>query len=328
VLTRTPRVRRAAAYAAGGAAGILPLLAYNRWAFGSPLHLSYANNVKNQGTTGHDTLWGSSQGLFGVKTPRLHTTLELLFAPRGLLTLTPVAAAGALGTILLYRRGRRAEAVVIAAVACAVFLYGSGYYGPFGGFSPGPRYLIPVLPFLAVSLGLAFRRFPLTTAALAAVSALSMLAATTTVPMLSNDDTGRWVAHVSGGDFTRTVLSLLGAGHGWGAILPFAALVSAAVYAAGRATGRLSFARGEIVTAASALVAWALLGSLGRPLLHDGLVGELGLLALAAAAVLAVVAAAEQRELAARWRRRRPPRRAGDGAPAVGDPAPTKSTRA
>ena len=48
--------------------------------------------------------------------------------------------------MLLYRRGRRAEALTIAAVALAFFVYDSGYWLPFGGGSPGPRFLIPVLP--------------------------------------------------------------------------------------------------------------------------------------------------------------------------------------
>jgi hypothetical protein len=107
--------------------------------------------------------------------------------------------------------------------------------------------------------------------------------------MLGNDDTGRWLSHVAHGDFTRTVLSLLGAGHGWGAIAPFALLIAVAVYAVVRATAPQPVARPEVLTAGAALAAWALLGSVGRPLLRTGIGGELGLIVLATAAVLAVL---------------------------------------
>ena len=50
-------------------------------------------------------------------------------------------------------------------------IYDSGYWLPFGGGSPGPRFLIPMLPFLAVGLACAWRRFPATTLALAVPSA-------------------------------------------------------------------------------------------------------------------------------------------------------------
>ena len=38
----TPRLRRLAAFAAGGLVGLLPLWAFNAWAFGNPLHLAYS----------------------------------------------------------------------------------------------------------------------------------------------------------------------------------------------------------------------------------------------------------------------------------------------
>src|SRR5919206_380588 len=78
-----------------------------------------------------------------------------------------------------------------------------------------------MLPFLAVPLALAWRRWPLTTGALAVVSAGIMLAATATDPLLPDDaDPGRWWRLLVHGDFTRTIA--LG-------IAPFALLVAAAV---------------------------------------------------------------------------------------------------
>ena len=58
----------------------------------------------------------------------------------------------------------------------AVFvLLNCGYFLPYGG-SPGPRFLIPALPFLAVGLGPAFAWRPRLTAALALVSVVAMTA--------------------------------------------------------------------------------------------------------------------------------------------------------
>ena len=49
---------------------------------------------------------------------------------------------------------------MILAVAAVYFLYNAGYWLPFGGGTPGPRFLIPTLPFLALGLAVAWRRWP------------------------------------------------------------------------------------------------------------------------------------------------------------------------
>ena len=58
-----------------------------------------------------------------------------------------------------------------------------------------------------------------------------MILATLTEPMLGNDYTRAWIELAQKGDFTHTVLTLAGLGHGWLAILPalvgFVALVVA-----------------------------------------------------------------------------------------------------
>ena len=74
--------------------GVLPLLAYNHWAFGSIGTMSYDNAVDRQGFTGHDTLGLNSGGFFGITWPDPRVALELLISPRGLLALTPVVVMG------------------------------------------------------------------------------------------------------------------------------------------------------------------------------------------------------------------------------------------
>ena len=48
-----------------------------------------------------------------------------------------------------------------------------GYYDPYGGDSPGPRFFIPALPFLALGLAPAFARWRRMTALLALCSVLA-----------------------------------------------------------------------------------------------------------------------------------------------------------
>ena len=43
------------------------------------------------------------------------------------------------GVVSIKRRGWRAEANVVLAIAIAFFVYNSGYWLPLGGGSPGPR---------------------------------------------------------------------------------------------------------------------------------------------------------------------------------------------
>ena len=253
-----PRVRRALCFVAGAVVGVLPLVAYNLWAFGSVTALSYHDAVKFPGRTGHDVLGLNAKGLFGVDWPRLHPGLTLLFSGRGLLVLTPVVAMGAVGAVLLYRRGRRAEALTIGAVALAFLLYNSGYYLPFGGNSPGPRFLVASLPFLALPLALSFRRFPGPTVALTLASVTTMVLATLTRPELASDATGRWLTMLDAHHFTPTVVSALGAATGWVALAPFMAAVVGALALAAVAAPRRELAGPRLAFGVAAAAAWAL----------------------------------------------------------------------
>jgi hypothetical protein len=253
-----PRVRRALAFVAGAVAGVLPLVAYNLWAFGSVTALSYRDAVKFPGRTGHDVLGLNASGLFGVDWPRLHAGLTLLVSGRGLLVLTPVVAMGAVGAVLLYRRGRRAEALTIGAVALAFLLYNSGYYLPFGGNSPGPRFLLAALPFLALPLAVSFRRFPAPTVALTLASVTTMVLATVTRPQIASDATGRWLSMVERHHFTPTVVSALGTATGWLAMAPFVAAAVGALALAAVASPRLRLAGPRLGLGVAAAAAWAL----------------------------------------------------------------------
>ncbi|MEA2442045.1 MAG: hypothetical protein QOH76_3469 [Thermoleophilaceae bacterium] len=255
-ISRGSRVRRGLAYAGGALLGALPLFAYNLWAFGSITHLSYANAVMEQGISGHDVLGSNESGFFGVNLPDPKVALDLLFSAKGLLTLAPVLVMGVVGVVLLRRRGRRAEAWTIGGVAAAYLVYNSGYWLPYGGGTPGPRFLVPLLPYLALPLALAYRRFPLTTFALAVPSALFMLTATLTFPMIGDDFVGFWAKLVDAANFEPTFVTPLGAGHGWAGVAPvlgFALLAAALAVLASRPLPRVE---GDARRAALAVLGW------------------------------------------------------------------------
>lgn len=301
--------RRAGAFAGGAAAGVLPLLAYNYWAFGSVTHFAVVDAISVAGNTGHDVVGGHDRGVFGALAPSTTVALELLASARGLLTVTPVVAAGVAGLVLLARRGFRAEAFAVAAVAGLYLLWNSGltspFGGPFGGDSPGARYLVPVLPFLAPGIALALREAFWPTALLAALSAVFVGLATATEPMLNGVDTGRWWELASKGEFTGGVVTLLGGPSGVWAVLPFFAGVAAAAGVAAVATPRSGTTRGALIAAAGVVAAWVVVASAAPPLLERGrtLAALAVLLAGAAAAYVAVrgpVAAREDAAAAAR----------------------------
>ena len=299
-------LRRGLAYSLGALGGVAPSLAYNKLAFGSFTHLSYENAISNPGNSGHDQIGLNADGFFGVTTPNPHVALELLFQSKGLLTLSPVLAVGALGLVLLYRRGRRLEALLIAAIALAYLVYNSGYWLPFGGGTPGPRFLIPIVPFLALPLVLAYRRFPELTAALALASILAMLTATVTPStIIADQETGVWLTRIGRGDLNYTVFTYLFGWHGWLGFWPYLLLLVVACACAVRALPVARPSRRGAEIALVALAAWGLVASAGPTLLDVDETASKGLgaaaLCLIVIATALAVAAVSSRGLRALW---------------------------
>ena len=157
------RLRGLLAYLVGGIAPVIALGLYNRAAFGSPFHLSYRYVANEYSERQH-------QGLFGIGAPTAQGAWSLFLDGKGLLVVSPVLVAAAAGLVLLWRRGFRLEAGALAAVTVLFLFADMGYFDPYGGASPGPRFFAPALPFLAIGLAEAFHRWPLPTAALALYS--------------------------------------------------------------------------------------------------------------------------------------------------------------
>lgn len=287
VLVNGDRVRRLTAFGAGMLVGLVPLAAFNWWAFGSPFTLSYTNAVTVPGTTGHDVVGANSSGFFGVGVPSLRAAVDLVAASKGLLVLTPVWMLGVVGAVLLWRRGERAAGALICYLACAFLVYNAGYYLPFGGFAGGPRFLVPLLPFLAVGVAAMAEVAPVTTLALGLASIVVTATALVVDPGLSSEDAGSWFHELERGQVSRTVFGWAGAANGIGVGVALGAIALAVGLAVVVAQpGRL--ARRDVLAALAALCLWRAI-YVGAPiLLEDGSPSWLGLFA-ACVLLLAVI---------------------------------------
>jgi hypothetical protein len=261
-------LRRGGAYVAGGLVGIIPLLLYNHYAFRSWTHLAYSDVPRQQ------------KGFFGIGAPSLKVLATLLFDSRGLLTLSPILIMGAIGTVMLYKRGRRAEALTIGGICLCYLLYNSGYYLPFGGGFMGPRFLDTLLPFIAFPVALTFKRFPGPTIALAAVSITTTVIATTTHPLIGYENEAvTWMRYLSKGFFQPTIASAYGLGRSWGGIWPFFLAAGGAIVLAVLATPRLRLSAATLGWGLLALACWGLFAALAPTVLgidHAGLASIYG----------------------------------------------------
>ena len=313
VLVGTDRIKRGAAFAAGTVVGVLPLLAFDLWAFGSATTLSYTDAVITPGKTGHDVLGANSRGFFGVEVPRPHAAVELLLADKGMLVVSPIVVFAALGAVLAWRRPGRAEALACA-VICALFLvYNAGYYLPFGGWGPGPRFLVAAIPFSLVLVAYALARYPLPVTAVGLCGVLAMALANGTAPIVSEQlGLGFWLGRLHVGDVEQTVLTRLGVTDRWAAVAPYGLLLGLGVVLAFAAARPYANARAQLDLTATAVLGWLLVAT-STPQLLAGewwtgafaaltllaaagvtfalvdRVGFVGLLALAPAAVIALI---------------------------------------
>jgi hypothetical protein len=114
--------------------------------------------------------------LFGL--PTLHRLWALtLSGYRGVLFTSPVLALAAVGWPA-FRRAHPGAAYVCAGIVAAFGIMVASFHAWHGGWAPGPRYLIPCLPFAAVPLAYGIARFPRIGAVMTALSIAVMTAIT------------------------------------------------------------------------------------------------------------------------------------------------------
>jgi len=121
-------------------------------------------------------------GMFGV--PRFELIWKLLFSDyRGLFFTCPVLVLSCLGLWqMAMRRGMRAEAALFVAIFAGFLVMNSAVNHWHSGWSIGPRYLIPAIPFLSLPLTLVFERLPRLTLAVASISGAILLLVTAVDP--------------------------------------------------------------------------------------------------------------------------------------------------
>ncbi|HEX6509776.1 MAG TPA: hypothetical protein VF221_19280, partial [Chloroflexota bacterium] len=136
------RLSGAAAFMGAGAVPILGLFGYNYGTFGNPLDTGYS----------HDFCWSSAQGagFAGFTTPHFGPLFDLTVGSfRGLFFTSPFLLLAAVGAVVMIRRGLTVESVVCLGTSIVFILAISAYWGWNGGQVDGPRYLVPIVPFLA-----------------------------------------------------------------------------------------------------------------------------------------------------------------------------------
>ena len=139
--------------AAWGAPVILLALAYQWWAFGSPLAHGFSGSASR-----FSEPWGRGH-------------LGLLVSPaKGLFVCTPVVLAALYGVVVAFRRGERWWAVSLSAAAVAHWVLVGRWSEWHGGESWGPRMMTDAIPLLIVFLPDAYARLPSVTVALGALS--------------------------------------------------------------------------------------------------------------------------------------------------------------
>jgi hypothetical protein len=132
------------AFVVYGLAAILVLLLYNLVAFGSPWDMGYTHEDLHQFQAVH-----SAQNPLGLRWPPVWSRLLPLTIGgyRGLLFYAPIVGLAPFGCVTLVRMRQWSVATVSLSACLAVLLVNLCYPEWTGGWSTGPRLLVPMLPF-------------------------------------------------------------------------------------------------------------------------------------------------------------------------------------
>lgn len=125
---------------------------YNTLIFGGPFNVSYAYSA--DWTVQHQT------GFMSLTYPHLDALWGMTFSLfRGLFLLSPVLLLAFPGLVSWVRAKLfRPELVVVISIILAMGLFNSSSVMWWGGFSIGPRYLLPAFPFMALPLSIFLNR--------------------------------------------------------------------------------------------------------------------------------------------------------------------------
>lgn len=161
--------RGVAALVLGGLLPVALMAVYDLRAFGTVVPVGYE----------HSALWQNQHqtGFLSITYPRPEALWGLTFgAYRGLFARAPWLIAALPGFALWWRSGAARPACALALWTCAALtLFYSSSVMWWGGFGVGPRYLVPILPFLALGAAFGLRRLWQSRPGRAAAAALVLL---------------------------------------------------------------------------------------------------------------------------------------------------------
>jgi hypothetical protein len=214
---------------------LLVMAAYDMATFDTPFPVAYRHHVF------HSAL--HNRGVMGIAWPTLDALYGITLSPlRGLFFMSPFLLLMAPGIYWMWRGAlvSRKLVLALAGIILSFFLYNSGYQFWTGGYSIGPRYLVPMLPFamlpVAAGVGQAWRTPAgrLVVVSLCAVSLVNVWAQSIAgqyYPPLSVDDVPQnnpllqhAIPHLRAGDIAINWGHHLGL-TGWWTMLPLAAAV-------------------------------------------------------------------------------------------------------
>jgi hypothetical protein len=166
--------------------GLIPLviyLGYNIAVFGAPFSNAYSYLARD------DFRLGMSQGVMGITWPKGVVLYYITFHPiRGLFLQSPVVIVALYGWYFMFKeKFFRMEAILSAWALVGYLVMNSGYYLWWGGWTFGPRHLIPMLPFLAFPLVFVPQRFFRIVVGLTLLSVVQMLIVTVRGPIISDE---------------------------------------------------------------------------------------------------------------------------------------------
>jgi hypothetical protein len=207
--------RRVLWFVAGGIPFAVGLGWYHTLAFGTPLTHPYRYSAFTEVTA-------EARGIL-ANFDRFHPehAFQVFVDGRGFLLATPIVVVGIVGLVAMIRRGgsQQRAAGLISLVMFAGFLLIPVFWGnPWGGDSPGPRYMTPALPFLVVGAAAIWGRLRLWATAAAAIGIVTMLLATITDPLIPDEapvSIRWWLELAVDGDIVPTVFTIAIGPLGW-----------------------------------------------------------------------------------------------------------------
>lgn len=173
---------------AGGVPVAAALMLYQWASAGSVVRSGYQNKE-----------WQGQSGFFSTHVthpPDPRQMLEILIGTRGLLVFTPVVLLGLVGLVRRWRRERDDAALVGLAALAGLFLLQASWANTWAGSGPGPRYIAPALPFLAVGLAEAWKVTPAVLRAAALMISIATMGLATVTDHLMTEGSLLGIAHL------------------------------------------------------------------------------------------------------------------------------------